>query len=157
MYKYLLLICFIALNCTSKNRYAPEAQTPSGPVNKPDYPQGNITEIESDAIPFFVGKGDHPNWKLKVGQIQNAIFEVQLTLEDEKQTWIGLMQEVEASNEGQTGQFLLGQLEFNQEKKEIEFYLDRKPCEDMNKKTYNARVIMLKDTKEFYGCGDFVK
>ena len=157
-FKFLILLLVTFISCTSKNRFDPSQNNPksSTPSEKPVNPQGNITDVESDAIAYFQGFGEVPKWSVKIGNIQNNIFEVQLKLEDENDTYIGLMQKMESENTSMPGEFFVGQLDNQGVKIDAQFFLERAVCSDSKKVEHNGRITMLKNGKEHYGCGNFV-
>ena len=83
-------------------------------------------------------------------------FIASLKLEDENDTYIGLMQKMESENTSMPGEFFVGQLDNQGVKIDAQFFLERAVCSDSKKVEHNGRITMLKNGKEHYGCGNFV-
>ncbi len=142
-------------SCTSKNRYEAEATQPiAEPENKLNIRKGNLTEIESNAIPYLEGFGVKPEWNLRLSFIQNEIYEAKLDID--KQVFIGLLKHVPSEDKRNQGDFYVGELQYNEQKVQVQFFVQPYDCTDLENKHHKARITMLFQEKEHYGCGDFL-
>ncbi len=150
----LLILSFLA--CKSKNRFeSPNENQTKTSSNAPiTNIKGSVTEVESDAIPFLNIQSDSPKWNLKLGLIQDELFDAKLEFNPDNKIYFGIMKRIIQPN--QQGEFYVGELNSNNSKNTIQIYCQNLPCVDNQKKEHNARVTLLKDEKEYYACGDYL-
>ncbi len=157
----IIIFCFI--HCTSKNRFEQSNGTtvtddpsishssanPS--INKI---KGNITDVESDAIPYLKIQSDTPKWNMSLGMIQDGIYDVKLDMISDNKIYLGILKKVQ--NGSNPGDFFIGELTSDKMKFQIQVYAEKLNCSDNMHQIHNARITMLKDGKEFYACGDYL-
>lgn len=152
---YLLLTFSFFIACKSENKFSNQSpQTLADPDNKLNIKKGNIAEVESDAVPYVEGIEVHGAWNVKFGFIQDDIYEVQL--EKDKEFYIGLMKHFPSEDNRNFGDFYAGELQYNTKKIQLQFFIQRLDCIDLKNNKHGARITMLLDGKESYGCADFV-
>ncbi len=157
MISAVVFTAFVLLHpsCTSKNRYEAEATQPlAEPDNKLNIRKGNLTEIESNAIPYLDGFGANKDWSLRLSFIQNEIYEAKL--EKDKKVYSGLLKHFPSEDKRNHGEFYVGELQYNDEKVQVQFFVQPFDCTDLDNKHHKARITMLFAEKENYGCGDFL-
>ncbi|MBK9272379.1 MAG: hypothetical protein IPM48_12365 [Saprospiraceae bacterium] len=149
---FLILISFCILSCTSKNRYEKQetGETLPPPSNKLNLKNDNQAEIESNAIPYLEGFGAQDEWFLKLSFIQNEVFEAQLNFQGK--LYIGLLKHSTSENPQNIGEFYVGEVIYNNQKKEVQFYMKTADCTDSKNVLHKARIAMLWEGKEYYGC-----
>ncbi|NOT37960.1 MAG: hypothetical protein HOP11_11330 [Saprospiraceae bacterium] len=161
MLKYLSLCIILLLACKSKNRFDPSQSsnenmnTSVNSSNTSGNIKGNIEDVESDAIPYLSAVADTPRWNAKLGNIQDEIFDIRLDLSFEKKLCFGILKRIKES--GKEGEFFVGEVNTNNQKIQVQFFAEKKPCTDNQQKAHNGRITMLYNNKEYYSCADFIE
>jgi len=147
---------FLILSCTSKNRFEnPQAEQPlPEEKNKLNLRNDNQAEVESNAVPFLEGIGFENKWKLKLSHIQTEIYEAQLTIDGKLH--MGLLKHVTSDNPQNIGEFYIGEVNYNKEKNQVQFFMQTLECTDSDNKMHIARITMLWQEKQHYGCANLL-
>lgn len=163
MYKIFIISLLAILACTSKNRFDPNQQdsgannasSRSENNNQVNNIKGTIEDVESDAKPYLKSVADTPRWSANFGRIQDEIFDVKLDLSFENKICFGIVKRMADANN--PGEFFVGEVNTNNQKIQVQFYAEKKPCTDNHNNTHNGRITMLLNNKEYYSCADFLE